>query len=399
MFKKLLLLIAVLCSLNAHAGKDTGNGADGVLINGRPYLFDLFEHGIHLQPIYDASIEVPEDIQKEIAQSLSFLHPEAAKILMAKIAEIRRSDRFLALELLITMRSYFWSQIRDVRLLNINDEDGTDIDYPVDKLVQLAARRASSIKIDMDYLSRMNYSNQAALILHEVVYAMMPPKLLGQDRNFKKLFSSAAPTARMLTAYLFSRIFTKVTSASLDAMIKGINSELGAYLLQFVKIQSENNYVPSFLGISSNRGLYTEYGTPGTKLFAENKFGSRLSINYFYLVDTFNNYGEHSSYVDPTNEKLIGDLRTVTCDSGKPKSFRDEWHVALFEGKLIPYSDDNHEMDRTYFSFIPNVIRNSSKIEFNPKDFPRDQRQQKCRDAFDAMAEKWRKSELTENDI
>lgn len=86
-FPKWLLMVFVTAfSVAAHAGKEVGNGGDGVIHNGRLTLLDFVENGIE-EPYIDLTVRVPSDIStllnrgnlpKEIPNNL----------LAAKLAEI-----------------------------------------------------------------------------------------------------------------------------------------------------------------------------------------------------------------------------------------------------------------------------------------------------------------------
>lgn len=189
-----ILMAIILCtSALAFAGDRGGNGGDGITIDGKLYVLDLVEAGLEQNPVIDHSVEVPADI----SNTLSTIFKDSSypvSIIGKKLAEINRIDPVSAKVILKAMDLYTWRLVNS-GLVNIQDENSL-LDY--EGLSQLAIRRNNIILISKTLWLQLDEANKAALVFHEIMYAMNIPVMKND-----KLEQDSVKT-RELIGYLFS---------------------------------------------------------------------------------------------------------------------------------------------------------------------------------------------------
>ena len=198
------LLLALCISANAFAGDfGAGNGGDGVVENGKVYLFDLYESGVTNPNLSRDSVENSRDLAI-LDKVFSSMNNEVKNIIARKISAIRYIDPVLAESLLLAFQQYSW-KIVQLPLNNVKDDDGTDIDYPIQNLVQVAVRNNRTIRISNSYMSKMDAGNLAALIFHEVIYALIPPEYRFGRRLSEVIIESDGSKREIYEKYKFLR--------------------------------------------------------------------------------------------------------------------------------------------------------------------------------------------------
>lgn len=214
---RIVLFLVFLSASFVHAqsreGGVRGGGGDGVLKANKVYSLDLVEVGMELDPFFDSSVPVDFMILTRLQNKLSAnLFP--VPLLARKISEVQKADPLFALLLLKAIEFYNW-RIVDGSLIDIKDEDSL-LDIPRKDLVQIASRSNSSVLIDRNIWPKMaDDKNRVALMLHEVIYAMVKPQWAidpktGQHSRDPKtgLFTrhqfQSSPRAREVTGYLFT---------------------------------------------------------------------------------------------------------------------------------------------------------------------------------------------------
>ena len=215
---RLLILLLLLGSFNAMAKtekNEKGNGGDGVVVGDRVYLFDLYESGI--QDVY-LSEEVSKrvDVTTKVNQSLSAFSPSVRNIVANKIVALRAVDIALAEVLLKGFNMFSW-RILPFSLQDVADDDGTDIEFSTEDLVQVAVRNNRVIRIDKNLMSKMDDGQVAALIFHEIIYSFIKPSnVVGSDG--KTTYKQSSRWVRDINSYLFSHEF-KVNPRTLKTII------------------------------------------------------------------------------------------------------------------------------------------------------------------------------------
>jgi hypothetical protein len=167
-----LFSLMILVSGTVFAGGfSVGNGGDGVRANnGKIYLLDLFENGLHLNPgVY------PHPYSDEWRNPVFTpqFSPLLQRRLQDKFNEIAEQDEFFRLLLNIELNELKW-QFVDVDAYPLSDAE-TFVDPS--RLVQLAIRKDKTVRIikkafdDKDPDS-LDLGNQVALIFHELIYSL-----------------------------------------------------------------------------------------------------------------------------------------------------------------------------------------------------------------------------------
>lgn len=193
---KWLLTALLLTNMTAFAG-DKGNGGDGIEIDGKLYVLDLVEAGVETKPYFNALISGPltEYRLKELFSDESY----PRTLISHKLAEIREIAPVFADMILQTMEAYQWKLVNGA-LVNIKDED-TVLQY--ENLKQLAVRKNGSIFINKSLWAQLDPENKTALIFHEVLYALIKPKMVGGK------LQQVSDRAREVTGYLFTDRLSK----------------------------------------------------------------------------------------------------------------------------------------------------------------------------------------------
>ena len=195
--KWLSFLICLLTLNAAHAapgGDVIGNGGDGVVIEGQLYLLDLVEFGNFKLPYFDPNSRA-ESSDLAVLKSISHL-PVDHSLLARKIGEIRALSPLLADSLLQAIRMYTWRLV-SYELVDVGDEN-TVVNLP---RTQIAIRSRKAIMIFENELLRLNDANRVALILHEMIYAMITPV---KTRAASRLEYQQSSVAREINSYLFT---------------------------------------------------------------------------------------------------------------------------------------------------------------------------------------------------
>lgn len=191
-----VLAIAILSPSLAFAGKEAGNGGQGVVIEDRVFLLDLVESGLEKDPFFLPGAVGTDQDRRTVQVALGGLNAPIA-LITAKLAELYAISPSLSRVLVTAMEIYAWRPVH-APLEEIPDREGI-LDPGAAKFVQLAVRSGRTIRIDRDLWARLDQRNQTALIFHEVIYALMP--LTEDSRGLK---SQNSVRAREITAYLFS---------------------------------------------------------------------------------------------------------------------------------------------------------------------------------------------------
>lgn len=196
--KVFVLLTTLLASLFSFAGPvHVGNGGHAIKMSDQYYLLDLAEQGIAEEPVFKASVN-PLFYNYFRSRAISALSPvpkATLDLFSKKLAEIAELDPVYAEALITAYENVRWSFV-NYRLKDI----------PVDSIVagpyyQIAARTNDVILIDTMYWYPMNEENRVALLLHELNYILIFPKIESGLTTPEK----SAIKARLHTGYLFTQ--------------------------------------------------------------------------------------------------------------------------------------------------------------------------------------------------
>ncbi len=208
---RIVVLFALMgVSTPSYAGFGS-HGGDGVIIGKKVFLFDLFEQGIHESPSLNEDLTPNPLVVDRVKAALSAI-PVSPDLVAKKLQAIRNKNAITAAALLTAIEMINWRGVNS-RLNDIDDTDGSDLDYRKYSLVQLAARSSRSVMIDLKWFNKLSPGNQVALIFHEVVYA------LNSNDRFRNPINKTSRVAREFTGYLFSSRFELDDGSGLMAMI------------------------------------------------------------------------------------------------------------------------------------------------------------------------------------
>ncbi len=210
-----------------------GNGGDGVLVNGRLYSLDLLEAGdsVAENPYFDPQVPAADDqeyakILDRVSRALGHLPQAPIDLVARKLFEVSKLDPVFSLVTLQTIELYSWSLVGE-QLRDIQDED-TNLSISPDRWVQLAIRRDVSIVLQKDYWAQLDPAHRAALVFHEVLYALLPPEWqeevvpVGHGKTRIVQWSvQLSRRARAVVGYLFSRQLPAKGRAGLVRVLDG----------------------------------------------------------------------------------------------------------------------------------------------------------------------------------
>jgi hypothetical protein len=199
------IVLAAAASGVARADGDEGHlGGDAVVMGGNVYLLDLVEAGVEEAPQIDESGQAAPGFERllaDLGRRLGTLDdPESTRLVATKLIEVGRRDQGFALALVEAIQNYQWALVTPP-LADIDDGDGI-LDSDDIELVQLAARYNRAVRINLDLWQRLTPAHRAALVFHEMAYALITPRYQGGARV------QSSQQARLVTGFLFSRDFS-----------------------------------------------------------------------------------------------------------------------------------------------------------------------------------------------
>lgn len=213
MFKSIIITVVLSTSISLAGGHSVGNGGDGILIDGTIYTYDLVENGLHTKPFFDQSIEVPDFINTAVNTQLYAFDAKVRRLVSIKLSEIYKIDPAFYRVLETVLNMYQWNILSNFSLVEINDEDGSDVDIPKELFRQVAVRSVRSIKMDGNLIQQMNAENITAMIFHEIVYAITPIRMILANGSY--IGHQSSQEARIANAYLFNPTFSQKGIAGL----------------------------------------------------------------------------------------------------------------------------------------------------------------------------------------
>lgn len=169
---KWLVTILLMTSMASFAG-DKGNGGDGIERNGKLYVLDLVEAGVEEAPYFRSGTVAPSLLKLRLEMAFgSDGYP--VDLIARKLVEIADGNPHLSAAIAQVIEEYNWRLVNS-SLIDIKDEY-TVLDYK--DLKQLAIRKQNTISIDKSLWAKLDDENKTALIFHEVIYALIKPKLV-----------------------------------------------------------------------------------------------------------------------------------------------------------------------------------------------------------------------------
>ncbi|AFY01091.1 hypothetical protein [Bdellovibrio bacteriovorus] len=162
---KALLVLAIsltLLSFSAHAYRES-NGGKGVLTDRGVVLLDLYEASVD-QPFFGGSYS--EKTYWDLRVNLPKDFP--VQLIARKLADLERFSPELHLLLVLSLNDLRWEFTRNELQMTTDLEKLPDVDPA--KLVQLAVRKKNQIFIHRPLWNIMSTDQQAALVVHEILY-------------------------------------------------------------------------------------------------------------------------------------------------------------------------------------------------------------------------------------
>jgi len=278
---KLIFALSLSLPLIAQAGGWNSAGGDGVIVDGKTYVLDLVESGVFRNPRapYNNAIgAVSKAMQAHIGKS--WVEKEVTDIVSSILAEAFEKNAYYDLLFKRVLFSSQWQYVEQ-DLIDVHDEDFVT-DFKNYKLVQLAVRSQSRIYINIDTWKTLDNLNKAALIVHEVNYALAQ----AMDKNLK------SPSARGITAHLFSE---KMPTSNMSLMLMNMGYPIPQ--LNESEFASKNTIVIRSVPIS--KGIFA-YAADGLRYHAiQERFAALKSLylgsdanGFSYKILLWNFYDE-----------------------------------------------------------------------------------------------------------
>lgn len=181
----------------AEPGIFIGNSGDGVLLNKKIYLYDLYESDLHLKPYFGDTVSVRIQQHAYLTASLKSLGINE-DLLLKKLTDAEKLKNGLGVYLMQVISRYQWI-FTGLTLPLLPDK--APVGY-IERL-SLARRVHGSIFIDSERFNQMDAQNKVALIVHEAVSSLLRPVCEDGICEQKNL-SSRLLTARLFNAHSFN---------------------------------------------------------------------------------------------------------------------------------------------------------------------------------------------------
>jgi hypothetical protein len=155
---------------------EVGNGGHGRIKNGRVYLMDLLEVGVEERDAWYDTVHNPFANFVAVRERVKRSIPEELPVdeVAIQLTYLSHRDPVLATTLLEAISLYKWEIIdEEFKVLPL---DGNIIESGEGDIVLIANRRGRTVHISRPMLKRMNILHRGALVIHEVVSALIPPK-------------------------------------------------------------------------------------------------------------------------------------------------------------------------------------------------------------------------------
>ncbi len=210
----LALLTAFTLSLeNAWAGTEVGNGGFAVVVDGKLYLQDFFESGLHKNPVLSSRRPQKTYFQDLVQNSFGHMEGISQEVLdgvVVKLEDIEKIDPIFAYILALGIGKYTWRMVT-FSWQDTHDNggvlDGSNIEFrPV------ALRQEKIIRIGVQNWQQLDAANQVGLIFHEMLYALVITRSVVTMTSYSAL-------ARALNGYLFSQDLERRSLRGLESAI------------------------------------------------------------------------------------------------------------------------------------------------------------------------------------
>ncbi len=199
--KLFAIFIFLICSQAlASGGFVVGNGAEGIQIQDKIYLRDLFDIGLQRQEIQIGEIapiyrERIHDL--ELGTEFPYLH------LAAKLTHLDRVSPGFGRMLFTAIKKYTWEYV-PFSLPKVQDFTNHCLAPSTSEefRLQIAIRHKEIVRIDRRAFLQMPPAHQVALIIHEVIFSLVIPQTV-----YNQLCFHGATLTRGIVGLLFHRGF------------------------------------------------------------------------------------------------------------------------------------------------------------------------------------------------
>lgn len=199
----ILILVAAILPLAASAGGNVENGGVGVISGNTIYTLELVERGVELNPHLEGESATDPELSSLLDTFLRGrgVERDTVAILERKLTRIKRSySRILLPGIRKALETY------NLVLINAPLRTIRDRLSPIDErvLAQIAVHGDDNrlIQVNREAFAKMNPANQAALLLHELIYASTKDKTSRPSRQVNGLlFDPAAASDDHLVRY------------------------------------------------------------------------------------------------------------------------------------------------------------------------------------------------------
>ena len=215
LIKAFIFMTGVSLAGAVYADSRVNNGGYGVVIDGHIYALDLALRNVQAHPYLSESVtaELPPDAKDILSYHLrDKLKPTAFGIVERKLAEFggRVSSQNSDLQvygLVRNMDRYHWLNLPDLACTDVGDDP-----TPLPNKVQLAYRNTNWVRFCKEF-GDLDAADQAALVMHEIVYSY---------------YTDGQPYVSHLIGFLFSQDFEGYSdgaASELKEILQGLNDE------------------------------------------------------------------------------------------------------------------------------------------------------------------------------
>lgn len=225
-----ILVLVQIVSLSCFAQFIAGNHGEGVLLNEKIYLRDLYIRG-QLDGVYFGTQVNPQILERMSGFDRLPLTPIQMDLLIQKLSDMESLSPCLGKIVSDAFYLYNWHWTPEQFRTPPDNEEVTHI--PEEQRVVVAKRYRSDIFLQRQAWEKMPEPHQVALLIHEVIYSLVRPS---HKPDVKGVAYQDVHVARALVSLFFSKP-TVYSSSEFEVLARDLAIQTGVSCEQVSRYQ------------------------------------------------------------------------------------------------------------------------------------------------------------------